>query len=134
MNFVPRIVPYVIRQPEPCWRLTASALIGQTDHGCIAYGRWDRQFGAWIEDDVEWLPFCPTTPLFDLRGVWLEPKGERTDAWYEERAMKAAYFCLIPTFIRRLAASGERCQWQWLQKFWNSLPHQLVHGRSLWTP
>jgi hypothetical protein len=120
MTCVLRKTPYVIRQPKPRWHLTASALIGRETNGRIAYGRWDKQFGAWIEQDGEWLAFSPAVPLFDYRGVWLDPEGELTDAWFEERAMKAAYFSLIPTFIRRKASSCGRCHWQHLQTVWNS--------------
>ncbi len=119
MNIVARIAPQLIRKAEPRWRLTAVALIGLTDHGRIAYGRWDRQFGAWIEHEGKLLPFSPVEALLDHRGVWLEPNGKRTDAWYEERVMKAAYFSLIPTFIRRLAATKrDHHQWSRLWELW----------------
>ncbi|MBF0355975.1 MAG: hypothetical protein HQL43_12130 [Alphaproteobacteria bacterium] len=126
MNTAARRTPQIIRQAEPRWRMTALALIGLTDHGRIAYGRWDRQFGAWIERKGEWLPFSPVEPFLDHRGVWLEPNGKRTDAWYEERAMKAAYFSLIPTFVRRLASSHGCKQWPWFQTYWNM--HSINHS------
>ncbi|CAA6606116.1 hypothetical protein MTBLM1_80032 [Rhodospirillaceae bacterium LM-1] len=120
MNALPRTSPFIVRQAEPCWRMTATALVGQSEIGRVAYGRWDHQFGAWVEQDGDWLPFCPSIPFLGKFGVWLEPKGERTDRWYEERAMKAAYFNLIPTFVRRLASAHGRKQWQWLQAYWNT--------------
>ncbi|MBF0269936.1 MAG: hypothetical protein HQL44_15230 [Alphaproteobacteria bacterium] len=129
MNALPRFAPFVIRQAEPCWRMTAAALVGQETFGQVAYGRWDQQFGAWIEQDGDWHPFCPITPFLGKLGVWLEPDGEHTDRWYEERAMKAAYFSLIPTYVRRLAAGRGQTQWQKLLTHWNSNSPHHKHDR-----
>jgi hypothetical protein len=97
----------------------------------VAYGRWDRQFGAWIEHEGEWHPFCPITPGFGRLGVWLEPEGERTDAWFEERAVKAAYFSLIPNFARRMVANQGDPQWSSLLTLWNKCGAKQVRRRLI---
>ena len=104
------------------YRLTPEALIEEIDGRTRFYGRWDWQFGCWdldFEDqtrrevDIDW-------PMLDERGLWLEPKAIRGPAsrpthasWYfEARAAYAAYFSLIPTRIRLIAAPNGPLQWR----------------------
>ena len=111
-----------------CYRLTPEALIEEIDGRCRVYGRWqwmvgvwdvDFETGTWNEVDVDW-------PMFDRRGVWLEPEairgpdGRPADAtWrFEARRAYAAYFSEIPARIRRRAAVEGPRQWQAVRNAW----------------
>lgn len=108
------------------YRLTPEALIEKIDDRTRVYGRWDWQFGCWDLDfkdgtrqtiNIDW-------PVLDERGIWLEPKAIRGPAsrpthssWrFEARTAYAAYFSLIPTRVRLLAASHGPLQWRRLSR------------------
>ncbi len=77
----------------------------------LSLGRWDRRFGAWNADGA---PVRLGEAVLGPDGVWLVPKGRSDDA----PALLAAYFSLIPTPIRRLAAPFGKRQWAMLELLW----------------
>ena len=110
------------------YRFTPEALIEEIDGRCRVYGRWSWRFGVWDVDfdsgvwrevDVDW-------PVFDRRGVWLEPDmirgpdGHPAHAtWrFEARAAFALYFSEIPARLRRRAADKGANQWQTIRNAW----------------
>lgn len=105
------------------WRyeLTREALIEEIGGRTRVYGRWDWKFGCWDLDVAFWqiTEVVPDWPMLDRRGVWLEPQAIRGPAghpkdarWrFEARAAFAAYFSLIPAWIRLAAAPSECGQW-----------------------
>lgn len=110
--------PVLLSQTSARWRLTEDALIEESGGSIRVYGRWDRIFGCWHQTAEGQMPCAPPGPVLDRRGVWLNPPGERDDDWYASRAAIAAYFSLIPTSIRRLAAPFAEEQWSVLEAVW----------------
>jgi hypothetical protein len=107
------------------WRLGEDCLIEDKGEWRRLYGRWDGQFGCWLQSNDGTLAITPDWPLLGKHGLWLEPSGERDDEWYKARAAIAAYFSLIPTPIRRLVAHHGRQQWTWLETIWRD-PKQAI--------
>lgn len=106
------------------WLDETALRVAQGD-GLLNLGRWDRRFGAWREDGS---PAYLNEPVLGPDGVWLVPKGRNDDS----PALLAAYFSLIPTPIRRLAAPFGPRQWQVLQLLW-ARPHAAHRIDSLLT-
>jgi hypothetical protein len=101
------------------WRLEDDVLIEDGQECSRIYGRWDREFGCWLQSKDNITPFIPDWPIIGHHGCWLEPAGKRDNAWYESRAAIAAYFSLIPTPIRRLVAPYGNRQWELLEAIWH---------------
>jgi hypothetical protein len=115
------------------WRLGEDVLIEDGPDCCRIYGRWDREFGCWLQSKDDIIPFVPDWPVIGHHGCWLDPAGKRDDAWYESRAAIAAYFSLIPTPIRRLVAPYGNRQWALLKAIWHD-PRQVNFLDSCQTP
>ena len=103
--------------PSRHWRLNDDYLVEETPTGTRLWGRWDCRFGCWNDrGDV----IIPAERLLGRLGLWLEPVGEHDDAWHESRAALTAYWTLVPTTARLLAAELEDQQWQALLRIWRS--------------
>ena len=86
-----------------------------------------------LQSKDDFTPFVPDWSVIACHGCWLEPAGNRDDAWYESRAALAAYFSLIPTPIRRLVAPYGNRQWALLKAIWHD-PRQVNFLDSCQTP
>jgi hypothetical protein len=102
--------------PQPrSWRLTPDFLVEQNGRELRYWGRWDRRFGCW---DGAGTPLSPAGPLLGCLGTWADPPGERDPAWYAGRAAIAAYWSLVPTPVRLIAAGQGEHQWPTLLRLW----------------
>lgn len=103
------------------YRFTSEALVEEIDGKCRVYGRWGWRVGIWDVDfeTGSWHEVAIDWPVYDRRGVWLEPEAIRGPsgcpvhaAWqFEARAAFAVYFSEIPVRVRRFAAGQTARQW-----------------------
>lgn len=99
------------------WRLTDNFLVEHLAEGrARLWGRWDRHFGCW--DGDEGREIFPDGPVLGRLGTWFEPSGNRDDSWYASRASVAAYWSIVPTSVRLMAAGGGDLQWAVLMGEW----------------
>ena len=132
MNAISRLSRPKLHSTAICWHLTDYALIEEGSDWCRVYGRWDKQFGCWNISRNGLTKFNPDWIVLGHLGQWLEPEGTQDDAWYYSRTAIAAYFSLIPTSVRLLAAPHGDKQWEQLETFW--LQAQLKSFHELSTP
>lgn len=107
--------------------LNDRALVVNSGEGMRMYGRWDVLFSAWERglDEDQWREVLPQRSVLTPSGRW------RADAIQSLMGLEVdglpdpvtscsveAYFSLIPTHIRRLAAPFDTHQWLMMDVMW----------------
>lgn len=102
-------------------------IVRRPDAPIVRIGRWDASFGWWEQrSDGEWDQRFSRSPVLDKSGIWIcagefwLSAEQNCDFDYRASSAWAAYFSLIPTSARRIAAPYGRWQWQALE---------LMHAR-----
>lgn len=120
--------PEPITAPQPGQAdLNDRALVVNSGDGMRMYGRWDVFFSAWERglDEVEWREVLPQRSVLTPAGRWRADAlqslmGPEADALPDTVTSCSvdAYFSLIPTHIRRLAAPFDTHQWLMMDVMW----------------